>query len=101
MSRETLRQGCCDAERNDFTRGNTLRRLLKARVPRPPVLIANYIYASRVAARNSLIPLEPAVHSFQGELAAEQDAEPPRGYQFDRAAVMQLIMSASDTLGDT
>lgn len=73
MSREALRQGCRDAERKVFARGNTLRRLLRARVPHPPVLIANYIYASRVAARNSLIPLEPLEHSFPLEAAPKSD----------------------------
>lgn len=73
MSREALRQGCRDAERRVFARSNTLRRLLPAGVPHPHLLIANYIYASRVAAHDSLIPLEPPEHSFPLETAPKSD----------------------------
>jgi hypothetical protein len=36
---------------------DTLKRLLRARVTHPPLLMANAIYASRIARRADLIPV--------------------------------------------
>lgn len=57
MSRERLREGCRTAEREVYTRRNTLKRLLKARSTSPLVWMANHIYASRIATRHDLIPV--------------------------------------------
>ena len=65
MSREALRQGCLEAERMIYGVKNTLKRLARARVWNLPVLMANYVYASRIVKRQDLVPMEP----LQEELA--------------------------------
>lgn len=58
MTREQLRDGVTAAERAVYGRRSTLRRLVRAGVPRVPVLIANYVFASRMARHGSLRPTE-------------------------------------------
>lgn len=57
MSRAELWEGCKRAESKVYSPWNTVRRLMTARVPRMPVLIANVIYARRLSARGDLIPV--------------------------------------------
>ncbi len=59
LSREALREGIRWTERTVFSWGNTFRRLARARVFHAPVLIANYVYASRIARLGTLLPVEP------------------------------------------
>ena len=58
MSREELRAGCREAERQVYTRRNTTRRLWRSGTRHMPVLFANYIYSTRIARKENLIPIE-------------------------------------------
>ncbi|HVR74711.1 MAG TPA: radical SAM protein [Planctomycetota bacterium] len=71
MSREELRDGCRWAERKVYARWNVLRRLLKARLAHPPVLMANYIYSSRIVKRHDLIPVGEEYEALEKALAKE------------------------------
>ena len=57
MSRDDLRAGCKRAEWVTYSYRNTIRRIRRSGICRGPVLLANLIYASRIASRNSLVPL--------------------------------------------
>jgi radical SAM superfamily enzyme YgiQ (UPF0313 family) len=61
MSREELWEGCKRVEAKVYTPWNTVRRLMKARVPHIPVLIANVIYSRRLVARGDLVPVGEAM----------------------------------------
>jgi radical SAM superfamily enzyme YgiQ (UPF0313 family) len=61
VSREAFREGIVRTERTVYHWGNTLRRLAKSRVFHPPVLVANYVYASRTARHGALLPVEPGM----------------------------------------
>ncbi len=74
MSRETLRGGCLEAERTVYSVRNTLKRLIRARVLNVPVLLANYVYGSRIVKRNNLVPVESAKH---GTVRQSQQRETP------------------------
>lgn len=65
MSREDLREGCRVAERTVYSLRNTLRRIVNSGVYRIPVLMANYIYANRIANRHDLIPLSEEIEDGQ------------------------------------
>lgn len=46
-------------------------RLLKARLAHPPVLMANYIYSSRIVKRHDLIPVGEEYEALEKALAKE------------------------------
>ena len=70
MSRETLREGSRRAERKVYSAAGTLRRLAKARVFHPPVLIANAIYSRRLAQHGDLIPAGEDYTNVGGRIVA-------------------------------
>jgi len=56
MSRRALRDGCRRADRIAYDPLNVIRRLRNARVARPSVYIANFVYARRIVQRRNLMP---------------------------------------------
>lgn len=66
MTRNDLREGCLHTEQIVYSYQNTLRRIWKSGVYRGPVLLANFIYASRISNRRSLIPVGEKIGIDQG-----------------------------------
>ncbi len=61
MSREELREGCLYADKAVYKFTNVIRRLKNAGIWRTPVLLANYIYASRIKSRHNLLPVTESI----------------------------------------
>lgn len=66
MTREELWEGCKRTEAKVYTPWNVARRLMTARVPHMPVLIANLIYARRLVARGDLVPVGEELEAATG-----------------------------------
>ncbi len=66
MTRNDLRDGCRHTEQIVYSSRNTIRRIRNSGVYRGPVLLANFIYASRISNRRSLIPMGEKIGDSQG-----------------------------------